>query len=199
MRKQGEKMPSQYYTTGEIAKICDVSANGVIKWIKAGKLKAFKTPGGQRRIREEDVVEFVGKFNYPVDPNQFRKSRSKPRVLIVDDDPDIITILTKYFEHDRKYEVQSARGGYEACIKAGSFIPDIMILDILMPKVDGFQVITEINGNPETKKIKIIILSALEREIILGKLDRFLPVLTKPLDLKDLGAAVDKVLMASKF
>lgn len=189
-------VPSQYLTTGDIARICDVTANGVIKWVKAGKLKAFRTPGGQRRVREEDFRDFAQKFNYPITTNFFKRDR-KPRILIVDDNRDIVKLLKQFLGKQEEFDILSAHNGYEACIKAGSYRPEVMILDIMMPKVDGFEVLKQMQEIPETKGISIVIMSALDPATVRPRVSVEIPIFSKPIDLQALEAQIRSYITAA--
>lgn len=188
-------VPSQYFTTGDIAKMCDVTANGVIKWIKAGKLKAFKTPGGQRRVREEDFRDFIDRFNYPINPKYFKDNRQR-RILIVDDDRDQVRLLKSYLTRENQFDVLSAHNGYEGCIKAGSYRPDLILLDIMMPKIDGYEVLRQIQSAPETQNTQVIVLTALTADVVSPRLPQNMPLMTKPVDFQRLLATIEMLIPA---
>ena len=84
-----------------------------------------------------------------------------PRVLVVDDDPQTVRLLSTVLTNDG-YEVLKVYGGSEAIETAISQSPDLIILDMMMPKVDGFQVIQRLTGDPRTRDIPIVICTALD-------------------------------------
>ena len=174
-----------FITTSKAAKICGVARTTISNWIDKGKLKAFVTPGGHRRIIEQDLVDFLRKNG-----NQLSsKFREKKRILIVDDNPDHIRLLEAAFlPASDKYEVYAASSGFQAIYKIGEIKPHIVILDIVMPDMNGFEVCEKIKNNPETKDIKIIIVTAYpdkikEKEAYQCAVDAFF---RKPIDLKKL-------------
>ena len=142
-------------TTGEIAAHCRVSYEAVSKWIKSGKLKAYTTPGRHRRIRQADFEEFLERYNLPplAAPTLTRK------VLIVDDDPAIVKLLSAFFRKTGAYEIATATDGFEAGIQIAAFCPELVILDLMMPNIDGFKVCKRIKASPKTREILVVVLT----------------------------------------
>jgi len=146
-----------FITTSEASKICGVARTTLTKWIDQGTLEAFVTPGGHRKIRKEDLTGFIEKHGI----NPQKKGGQKKRILVVDDNPDDIRLLEAAFlPASDRYEVHSAGGGFQAIYKIGEIKPDIIILDLVMPDMDGFKVCERIKNDPETKNIKIIAVTA---------------------------------------
>lgn len=144
------------FTTFEAAKMCHVSPLSIINWVNAGRLPAFRTPGGHRRIRREDLVRFMQENGIPV-PDSLREGSGRPRVLVVDDDASIREVLAEYMSSRSKpYEVMTASDGFEAGRLVATFRPDVVLLDLRMPGIDGFQVCRTIKGDPDTSKTTIV-------------------------------------------
>jgi excisionase family DNA binding protein len=183
-----------FITTSKAARICGVARTTISKWVDEGALKAFVTPGGHRKVREEDLRDFLKKNGRrpSVDSN------TKKRILIVDDNPDDIRLLEAAFlPASDKYEVHSANGGFQAIYKIGEVKPHIVILDLIMPDMDGFEVCKSIKNNPETEDIKVIVVTAYhdkakKQEAYRCGADA---VFRKPIDLKKL---VRKILEFSR-
>lgn len=120
------------------------------------------------------------------------------RILVVDDEPSILLSL-EFLMDQAGYEVQTATDGDEALQSISEKLPDLIVLDVMMPKRDGFEVCQTIRANPEWKKIKIIMLTAKGREIdqekglALGADD----YITKPFATQDLVNKVKAVLEGS--
>ena len=151
----------RFFTTSEVARYCAVTNDGVLKWIKSGKLRAFSTPGGHYRISAEDFRQFLQQYDMPIDESFFRGSKRQRTVLVVDDEPDIREIVHRLLlELDAEMKVEEAADGYEAGIKVGSLQPDLVIMDLMMPKVDGLSLCRSIRENPETRNIKILAITA---------------------------------------
>ena len=128
-------------TTFEAARLCHVSPLSIINWVNAGRLPAFRTPGGHRRIRREDLITFMRDNGLPL-PEELSQGAGRRKVLIVDDEPAILKLLAEQLKRQTKdpFEVATASDGFEAGRLVASLRPDVVILDLRMPGVDGFQV-----------------------------------------------------------
>ena len=182
-------------TTGEIARYCHVTYACVLKWIKSDKLKAYSTPGGHFRILRKDFKEFLQHYNMPIDERLFPDHRKK--VLVVDDDVAIVELIVHVLqEDDLNCDTAFAKDGYEAGHQIATFRPDLVILDVMMPKMDGFEVCRRIRSNPETHDMKILCITGftdaenIEKMVACGA--NF--CLSKPLDMKELKYHVKKLL-----
>jgi excisionase family DNA binding protein len=141
------------------SKYCSVSSKTIINWVEAGHIKAYKTVGGHRRIRRDDLEAFMAKQGIPI-PEE-TETNGRKRILVVDDDPIIVETIVQALEEDEfDYEVISASDGFEAGLQVNHFHPHLMILDIMMPDIKGNEVCRKIKSNPDTKETKIIVLSA---------------------------------------
>ncbi len=150
------------YTTGEVASLCNVTINAVKKWIAAKKIKAFRTPGGHYRINREDFLDFLTRYKLDIKDALFP---DKKRVLIVDDEQEIVDYIKGAIESmGVDCEIETACDGYEALIRVGQFRPFLLILDIRMPKIDGFEVCSRIKGDASTSGIRILAVTAYGRE-----------------------------------
>ena len=144
------------FTTFEAAKLCHVSPLSIINWVNADRLPAFRTPGGHRRIRREDLVRFMRDTGMPV-PEELREGSGRPRVLVVDDEASIREVLSENLTgRSPSYEVMTAADGFEAGRLIATFRPDVVLLDLRMPGVDGFQVCKTIKADPETSSTVVI-------------------------------------------
>ncbi len=143
------------YTTGEIASLSHVTINAVKKWINSGKLNAFKTPGGHYRINRDDFRDFISKYRLKIKDELFPE---KKKILITDDTPEVVNLLKEAIETrwQDSYEVETAADGYEALIKVGDFKPDLLVLDIRMPRIDGLEVCRRLREQESTRSIKIL-------------------------------------------
>ncbi len=173
--------------TQEVANICQVAQGTVIRWIKEGKLLASSTAGGHNRIRRVDLLQLLKELRLPIPPEFINES--KVRVLIIDDEPAMKAMIRCMLEENfENILIEEAAEGLMAGWQAHSFRPDLIILDLMLPGLDGFQVCKFIRQFPELKRTKIIAISGLhdpetkERILNLGA-DQFL---TKPFDLSSL-------------
>lgn len=181
------------YTTGEIAGFCHVTINAVKKWIASGKLVAFRTPGGHFRVNKDDFIAFLDKYKLDIKEDVFPE---KKKVLIIDDEPHIVEFIKGALEMmHQDYIIETAADGYEALIKVGDFKPSLMVLDIRMPNIDGFEVCRRIKGEPGTSGIKILAVTAYGKDDIARILDCGADYcLPKPIDLKEFQRNVLKLM-----
>ena len=150
-------MDKETLTTFEAARVCRTSYTSIIRWIKSGKIKAFTTPGGHRRILKKDLTDFMVQHNIPIHNKSFIQ---KKRVLIVIDNKikreeiaNLITLLASNFD------VVVAEDGFNAGVLVTQFNPDIIILDLIKQENDGLKICSSIKNNPLTQDIKIIVLT----------------------------------------
>lgn len=148
-------MQNNIFSIPEAAKYSAVSRWTIWKYVRSGELKASRTPGGHYRILKAELEQFMHKKGmYPMSTNDFPYKR----ILIVDDEPPIQNLIKKMLSRDR-YEIKAASDGFEAGTKILQFKPELVILDLLMPGMDGFEVCKMIKKNPETSHIKILIIT----------------------------------------
>jgi excisionase family DNA binding protein len=151
----------RFFTTSEVARYCAVTNDGVLKWIKSGKLRAFSTPGGHYRVSSEDFREFLEKYEIPIDETFFSGQTRNRTVLVVDDEADIRDIVRRVLrDAEPSLRIEEASDGYEAGIKIGQMQPDLVVLDVMMPRVDGISLCKSIRENPETRNVKILAITA---------------------------------------
>jgi len=145
-------MKEELFTVGQAAKYCSLSRGTVWRYIKSGDLRASQTPGGHFRILIKDLNSFiVERGMYPLANNL----SSNKKILIVDDDSQIRDLLTQILSA-HKYETETASSGFAAGAKVATFKPDLVILDLLMPQMSGFEVCRLIKEDPQTSHIKIL-------------------------------------------
>ena len=154
--QSGRGFKKAVFTTGEVAEICKVSQQTVIRCFDSGRLKGFRVPGSRfRRIPRESLIEFMKENNIPLDQLEM----GKKRVLVVDDDPAIVEMLVELLERDGRFEVQTATTGFDAGLRTKEFQPDVIVLDYMLPDINGSGVIRSIRSDPTIKDVKIIIVS----------------------------------------
>ena len=121
------------------------------------------------------------------------------KILIADDDPTIRRFLATLLA-DRGYEIHEAPDGEQACQLAGTLKPDLMLLDLIMPFRDGFDVLQELKRGEETSRIPIIVMSVKDREeeIVKGFHLGAEDYVVKPFNSLELLARIQKVLERSR-
>jgi excisionase family DNA binding protein len=146
----------QVFTTGEAAEVCQVSQQTIIRCFDAGRLKGFRVPGSRfRRIPRDELMRFMKDNDIPLD----RLESGKRRVLVVDDEQGIVELLVDVLDRDGRFEVRSANTGYDAGVLTQQFRPELMILDYMLPDINGNVVCKTVRDNPELTDMKIIIVS----------------------------------------
>ncbi|MBI5623434.1 MAG: response regulator [Elusimicrobia bacterium] len=190
-------MPTSTYTTYEIARFCDVYPSTVIHWINDGKLNAYLTPGGHHRVTRPELRAFLKRFNIPI-PGEL--GGPQKRVLIVDDEAEMAALIERAFRrHPGSFTTEVCSTGIDALIRIGQEPPDLVVLDIVLPKMDGCQVCKILKSKPETRGIKIVGISGkklpfAEEKLKDYKVDAFY---RKPLDLLELVAKASELLGVS--
>ena len=184
------------FTTFETAKLCHVSPLSIINWVNAGRLPAFRTPGGHRRIRREDLVRFMKDNGIPL-PEELREGSGKPKILIVDDESGIREVLSEHFKtRDPAFEVLTAADGFDASRLVATFRPDVVLLDLRMPGIDGFQICRTIKADPDTSSTVVIAITGFySPETELRILDcGAVKCFAKPVEPATLSSFIDSVL-----
>lgn len=144
------------FTTGEVADICKVSQQTIIRNFDSGKLRGFRVPGSRfRRIPRDALIQFMKDNDIPLEQLEL----GKKRVLVVDDDPAIVEMLVDLLERDGRFEVQTASNGFDAGVRTQEFRPDVIVLDYLLPDINGNAVIRRIREMPALSEVKIIVVS----------------------------------------
>lgn len=181
------------YTTGEIAKLCNVTINTVVKWFETGVLKGYKLPSsGARRIKRTELLEFMRKHNIPTDAIE----GEGVKVLVVDDDADILKSFRRIFTKKKGYRLLVARTGFEAGFIASKEKPDIIFLDIALPDLDGRMVIKMIRASEDLEDTRVIAMTGVLEDTELRKLKKlgFNDYLKKPFSVSQVEKRVRRQL-----
>ncbi len=183
----------QIFTTGEAAEICKLSQQTIIRCFDSGRLRGFRVPGSRfRRIPREGLIRFMRENDIPIDALE----NTKPRILIVDDDEQIVDLLVDVFKRDQRFEVKTATTGYDAGVLSEQFRPDLMILDYMLPDINGNVVCKTVRENPNLSNMKIIIISGVVNQEEIASLlragaDEFFK---KPFNIEKLLARITELL-----
>lgn len=146
-------MSKSYLTPNQVAELLMVTPTAVRQWAEKGDLKALTTPGGHRRFLPIEVEHFAQNRGLTLNI-----TNSGPvRVLIVDDDVQLARYLTAFLGgFPESIVVESVNDGFAAGLKISEFSPDIVLLDLMMPGLDGFDVCRLLKSSASTKSIRII-------------------------------------------
>lgn len=152
---RGKWSEKQVFTTGEAAEVCKVSQQTIIRCFDSGRLNGFRVPGSRfRRIPRGELIRFMRANEIPIDV----LGDERKRVLIVDDDPQILAIVQETLKSDR-FDVRTASNGYDAGLLTEQFRPDLILLDYMLPDINGSVVCERIRGNPEYAATRIAFVS----------------------------------------
>ena len=144
------------FTTGEAAEICGLSQQTIIRCFDSGQLGGFRVPGSKfRRIPRDKLLKFIKDNGIPLDGLE----SDKTRVLVVDDDPDIVDLLVDALASDGRFEVRTANTGFDAGVEANRFRPDVVILDYMLPDINGNVVCKTIRESEDLQYTRILVIS----------------------------------------
>ena len=183
----------ELYTTGEAAEICRVSQQTIIRCFDSGRLEGFRVPGSKfRRIPHLSLIKFMKDNSIPVD----HVGSGKKKVLVVDDDSEIVELISDVLAKDGRFEIKTASSGYTAGIATQQFRPDVILLDYMLPDVNGNIVCQTIRKNPDFEHIKIIIVSGVIKQ---DEIDQLLQAgaqgfVKKPFSISELTGKITQVL-----
>ncbi len=144
------------FTTGEAAEICGLSQQTIIRCFDSGQLGGFRVPGSRfRRIPRDKLVQFMKEHQIPLDALE----SDKIKVLVVDDDASVVDIFEDALGRDGRFETRTAHTGFDAGIEANRFRPDVMILDYMLPDINGNVVCRTIQESEDLRQTRILIIS----------------------------------------
>ncbi len=146
------------FTTGEAAKICKVSQQTIIRCFDNGSLKGFRVPGSRfRRIPRDQLFSFMKENGIPTDALE----SGKRKILVVDDDEELVELLVDVFERDGRFETRNANNGFGAGMLVKEFRPDLVVLDVMLPDINGKEVCQRVRSDSSLEAVKIICISGM--------------------------------------
>ena len=149
------------FTTGEAAKICKVSQQTVIRCFDSGQLKGFRVPGSRfRRIPREHLFAFMRENGIPTDALE----SGKRKILVVDDDVELVELITDVLERDGRFEVRSVNNGFDAGMMVKDYKPDLIVLDVMLPDINGKEVCQRVRSDKAMDSVQIICISGMVEE-----------------------------------
>ena len=146
------------FTTGEAAKICKVSQQTIIRCFDSGQLKGFRVPGSRfRRIPRDVLYKFMKENGIPTDALE----SGKRKALVADDDEELVELIRDELENDGRFEVRTANNGFDAGMLVKEYHPDIIVLDVMLPDINGKEVCTRVRADTALDDCKIICISGM--------------------------------------
>lgn len=186
----------QIFTTGEAAKVCNVSQQTIIRCFDNGRLEGFRVPGSRfRRIPRHELIRFMKQNGIPTGSLE----SGLPRVLLVDDDPEIVEVLRETLQREGRYEIRVAGTGYDAGMLTESFRPHVILLDYLLPDLNGDLVCRRLRENEIHAGTRIIIISGVVKQseveaLLKAGADDFI---RKPFDIRTVIERIDQLIESS--
>ena len=146
------------FTTGEAAKICKVSQQTIIRCFDSGQLKGFRVPGSRfRRIPRNELYQFMRENGIPTDALE----SGKRKILVVDDDVELVELITDVLVKDGRFEVRSVNNGFDAGMMVKEYHPDLIVLDVMLPDINGKEVCQRVRSDSTMDDVKIICISGM--------------------------------------
>lgn len=186
------------YSALEVAKICGVVNQTAINWIRNGYLKAFTTPGGQYRVYLDDLIDFMNqrKMRIPQDLLDLSLGSKTFSILIVDDDRVLNTILARFIERNvENATIYQAFDGFEAGSQLTDKKPDLVLLDLDLPGIDGFSLCSKISSSDTFGNPTIFIITGLNEEGIEERLKSMgaSEFFQKPLNMVEIAESINRI------
>ena len=184
------------FTTGEAAKVCKVSQQTIIRCFDSGRLNGFRVPGSRfRRIPRDELIRFMRENDIPLETI----GSDRKRVLIVDDEPEIISLITDLLETDGRFEVSKASTGYDAGIETERFKPHLIVLDYMLPDINGNIVCQRVRSSEQMSDTRILCVSGVveSSEVEMLKAAGANDFLKKPFDLREMISKIESLLEMS--
>ena len=160
-------MQKTVYTTGEAAKICKVSQQTIIRCFDSGQLKGFRVPGSRfRRIPRDQLFLFMRDNGIPTDALE----SGRRKILVVDDDQDLVELITDVLERDGRFETRSVNNGFDAGMMVKDDRPDLIVLDVMLPDINGKEVCQRVRSDPSLDSVRIICISGMVEAVRVAEL-----------------------------
>jgi excisionase family DNA binding protein len=155
------------FTTGEAARICKVSQQTIIRCFDNGTLKGFRVPGSRfRRIPRDQLLSFMRDNGIPTDALE----NGKKKLLIVDDDVDLVELMVEAFDRDGRFEIRTANNGFDAGMQVKEFRPDMVVLDVMLPDINGKEVCQRVRSDPTLDSVRIVCISGMVEAVRVAEL-----------------------------
>ena len=186
---------SEFISTAQAARQLGLSLGAVQQMVESGTLAGWKTAGGHRRIRQDSVDALLARARSPSTP--MRGSGDRLRVMVVEDDRLLQNIYRETFlTWSLPIDVHVMEHGLDALVEVGREPPDLLIADLRIPGIDGFEMIRRLRDNPLSSDIAIVVVSALgPKEIAAaGGLPEDITVYRKPIPFQELHGYVQALI-----
>lgn len=160
---------ARVFSSRQVGKMVGADPSSVNRWIDSGKLSAYRTPGGHRRVLYDDLVVFLQQCGMPLPDELLPENK---RVLLVDtDEANLKATRRALLRADKTLEVETCASSVDALLHIGAHRPDIVVLDASMPGVDGVEVCQRLQSSADTRGVMVIAVAgkptpALEKRLL---------------------------------
>lgn len=188
----------EFISTRDASKVLEVSLRTVQLWVESGILKAWKTAGGHRRIARSSVDYILSQRRQAIMPASGSSTEPKAfHILLVEDDSALRNLFTYFFsswKHPVRIDV--AADGFEGLISLGREVPNLLITDLNMPGMSGFEMLRHLKSSNQFSKLNIIALTALNDDYIedKGGLPKGVTLFRKPVTLSQLEPLIESMI-----
>jgi excisionase family DNA binding protein len=149
----------QSFSTSEVAKYCHVTPDTIRKWAEAGRIHVFKTPGGHRRIRREDLLQFLRENSIPIHDEL---DAAGLRILIVDSERSVAAVIRRFLDRTRNaFQIEVVFDAFDAGRMIATLRPNVVFLDYRLPGADALDVCRRIRELPDLPGVRIILVGSL--------------------------------------
>lgn len=156
-----------FVTTRVAAKMLNVSLRTIQLWVESGVLNAWKTSGGHRKVSVKSVEVVLSQRQDSL-KNQDATAKQKHstfEILLVEDDEGVRQLFNFYFTNWKRHvKLDVASNGFEGLIALGSKMPDLLVTDLNMPGINGFDLLRYLGNSPQFGKLDIVVITALPPE-----------------------------------
>jgi len=176
---------SELYTTHDVSKMLQVDASTVSKWIDKGILTAYRTPGGHRRVRAQELRSFLIAHEMPV-PEEL--GSAQVHLLVVDDEKNVLEGIKRTFRpHQNTVQLTCTTSGIEALLLLAELKPHGLIVDLTMPDFDGYEVCRAVRSRKSLEGVRIVTMTGRHTQDVVNQSLKAGAVacLSKPLDVDE--------------
>lgn len=185
-----------YISTRIASQMLNVSLRTIQLWVEAGVLKAWKTAGGHRKVSLNSVNEVLAERQVALIDRPYANNTDY-KILLVEDDEGIKQMFNFFFT-DWKYPVkfETADDGFDGLVKLAINVPNLLITDISMPGINGYDMLRFLEKSKQFKDLDIIIITGLTPEKVeeLGPLPKNSTLFYKPLSFDKLDSVISSLI-----
>lgn len=153
----------EYFSTGDIAKLCDVTPKTVVNWINANRINSFRTVGGARKVAREDLILFFKENNLPLGDLK----ESSINIIVFDTNKETAKLIKEILQSTNiDFNIIACTSFEDTILKIGFYKPDLIFLDVNMQNVTGFKICDLIINTAETTNFNLLFMTVYVNHVI---------------------------------